>query len=43
VGCEPYKAEDEIWKLNLEPYAIGKKKFPPEHDFAGYVKKKPGK
>jgi hypothetical protein len=43
VGCEPYKAEDEIWKLNLVPYAKGKKKFPPEDAFAGYLKKKPGK
>lgn len=30
------EAEDEIWKLNLEPYAIGKKKFPPEDAFEGY-------
>jgi hypothetical protein len=30
VGYEPYKAEDEIWKLNLVPYAMGKKKYPPE-------------
>jgi len=29
------EAEDEIWKLNMEP-AIGKKKYPPEDAFEGY-------